>query len=746
MINNLFKYKFISLLLLFVIVGLAATKAPSIHVNTDISQFFHEDDADFRYYKKLKSEITNDENLILFAIKNKDSVFQIEFIDTVNALQNRIKKTNNIKGVNSLLNLSYPIKSMFGIIGVPYLKYSKQNLSFDKKKILNDELARTFINKEVNTLFLWIELETNLNSKEINDVVNDLNLLRNEIETNKTYLWGRHVIDVSFKNNLINEIIKFSFWIFIFLCLSLLFIFKNPLALVYPILLIVLVSVLFLGGMVYIDKPISTLSNLFPTIILIVVVSDVLHLCIKYDKEWQKGIGASKATKNTLKEIGWTTLITSLTTAVGFLVLYLSPMKAMRNFGMESAFLVVLTYVLTIFLIPYTFYILKTKNLFTVRKVFDKFSDKIFKLQTHLFKYQNKVIISFSAVLLLCCFGIMGINTNSSHYSIPKKTDLYHSFKFFEQNFGGSRTFELVLESTTKQTLNSPELLENTFKIHDYLKAQPKLNFIKSPVNYYRTVHKAYYPGSSNKRAMKFDINTIKKYDKEIKNLVKNDYLANKNRTLFKFTAQMRDYGKREINALKSELLRNVDSIIGDKAINARLSGIDLLIDISQRKSINNTFYGLLIAIFVVSITLGLVFKNTMLALIAVILNILPLIMTAGVMGFTNMELRAETALIFTVGFVIAVDDTIHLLSKFQWERKKGRSIENAILIAAKDCGKAIIATSIVLLGGFFILMSSDQTEIRTLGFLVGIIVLITLYIDLIIAPIIITKWFRKYL
>ena len=208
----------------------------------------------------------------------------------------------------------------------------------------------------------------------------------------------------------------------------------------------------------------------------------------------------------------------------------------------------------------------------------------------------------------------------------------------------------------------------------------------------------------------------------------------------------MFDYGRHEIESINEEIMKNVNHYIKDKPMEARLSGIDMLIDISQKKSIRNMFVGLLIAIIVVSITLGLVFRNKALAILAVLLNIIPLLMAAGILGYANLDLRAEISLIFTVGFVIAVDDTIHLLSKFQWERKAGNNIEDALRTAVLESGKAIVATSIILVGGFFILMTSGSLEIFTLGLLVGIIVLITLAVDLILAPIIILKWFRNYL
>ena len=747
MIEKLLKYRYIYIVILVLLVVFAAIKAPNIEVDTDISQFFHEDDTDYTFYQEMKSEFSSQDNLILLGVKHQDSVFNLKFLNKIEALTDSLKQIPNIKKVNSLLTLSYPIKSMFGIIGVPYLKIEDSGkLAYNKKKILGDELPKSFINRQGDALFLWIETEPNLETKPLDKLIGDINALRTDYGELATFLWGREVIDVSFKNILIKEILTFSFWISIFLCLSLIFIFKKPAAILFPIVLVVVVIILFLGGMVTLGRPISTMSNLFPTIILIVAVSDVIHLCIKYDIEAKKGLSSKQATKNALSEIGFTTLITSFTTAVGFLVLYMSPMQAMRNFGVESAILVILTFVLTLIFLPIFFSGLKKGNLFTISKPFTALSAKLFKKLDLIYKYQNTVLVGFAVVLAFSCYGMTLISTNGSHYSFPEKTDLYSSYKFFENNFGGSRTFELVLSSKNEKKLNEPELLETVYAIDNYLAEHPNLNDVKSPVNYYQIMSQAYYPSTYKDRPLPLDTKTIKKYEKELASLLKKDYLANKNRTIFKFNAQMKDFGKHDIDAIHTDILEHVNNLIANKPIEARLSGIDMLIDISQEKSIENTFFGLLIAIIIVSITLGLVYKNMALGILAVFLNLIPLIITAGIMGFFKVDLRAEIALIFTVGFVIAVDDTIHLLSKFQWERKKGGSVDYAIKTAVLECGKAILATSIILVGGFFILMSSGSLEIFILGLLVGLIVIITLFVDLVLAPIIILKWFKKFL
>ena len=119
-------------------------------------------------------------------------------------------------------------------------------------------------------------------------------------------------------------------------------------------------------------------TNLFPTIILVVGISDIIHLSIKYNYELDRGIKPKEAIYNTIKQVGLATFITSFTTAVGFYILYVSPMKVLRDFGLEAGSAVMLTFVITLLLAPVFFYSKTNKNQFVLNRTFENFSDKLF--------------------------------------------------------------------------------------------------------------------------------------------------------------------------------------------------------------------------------------------------------------------------------------------------------------------------------------------------------------------------------
>jgi predicted RND superfamily exporter protein len=295
-------------------------------------------------------------------------------------------------------------------------------------------------------------------------------------------------------------------------------------------------------------------------------------------------------------------------------------------------------------------------------------------------------------------------------------------------------------------TLNEPDILKSVNNIHKYLDSLPYLNAVKSPILYYRSMHKAFYPSTFDSLDFTRDKKSILKYEKQFIKSSKSNYLFNNQKTIYKFNARMKDLGRHDVSSKNNEIVKHAKMLIDTTKTEVRISGLDFLFDRAHEQNINNMLFGLFIAILIVGFTLGIIFKNFSLMLLAILLNIIPIIITAGIMGYTNLELRSGTSIFFAVAFVIAVDDTIHLLSKFQWERKRGRCVEDSINLALQECGKAILATSIILMGGFFILMLSNFNEIFTLGFLMGVVILITLSVDLILAPIFILKWFKKYL
>jgi predicted RND superfamily exporter protein len=220
--------------------------------------------------------------------------------------------------------------------------------------------------------------------------------------------------------------------------------------------------------------------------------------------------------------------------------------------------------------------------------------------------------------------------------------------------------------------------------------------------------------------------------------------LLNQEKSLLKFRGQMQDVGREQAQAKYAEVESEVQRRLGTSKVEARINGLEYLYDRTHAERISNMLVGLLIAILIVTLVLGYLFKDITLAMMALLLNIIPIFLGAGVMGLTNLELRAGTSIVFTIAFVIAVDDTIHFLTKYRWERKRGSDVESAIQATLKQCGSAIFATSAILVGAFLILMVSSLEEIAAFGFLTAVIIILALLLDLLLLPILIRRSVRE--
>ncbi|MDP4826561.1 MAG: MMPL family transporter, partial [Flavobacteriales bacterium] len=203
------------------------------------------------------------------------------------------------------------------------------------------------------------------------------------------------------------------------------------------------------------------------------------------------------------------------------------------------------------------------------------------------------------------------------------------------------------------------------------------------------------------------------------------------------------DLGAREFEQ-RNEKLMSVYGDLENPKFDIRVTGTATLIDLNNAYLATDMTIGLIIAFLVVAIIMGLMFKSVKMVLICLIPNILPLLMIAGIMGALGIDLKVSTSIIFTIAFGIAVDDTIHFMSKLRLELGKGKSLLYALKRTYISTGKAIIITSIILSGGFFTLVFSSFLGTFYVGLLISLTLLFAVLADLTLLPVLILLFFRK--
>jgi len=327
---------------------------------------------------------------------------------------------------------------------------------------------------------------------------------------------------------------------------------------------------------------------------------------------------------------------------------------------------------------------------------------------------------------------------------LPHGDQLRNSFDFFDEHFTGMRTFDLALVvSNPDLEIFDYEIIEQINVLDDYLKNEYKVGSLISPAVIIKQCNQAHFGGDFSKYRIP-EKEGYRQLQKIIKQLKKYKYLAavvNKDQKNAKISGNIIDEGG-YVHLRKNEaLLAFAEEKCPD--LELHLTGMLHLIDKNNLFTTHSLLRSLGVAFLLVGIIMAFLYKSVKLVFIAIIPNVLPLLLVGMVMYLSGIYLKVSTALIFTVSFGIAVDDTIHFLGNLKLEMSRGKSLEKALKHTFITTGKSIILTSIILFVGFISLSLSEFSSSYYFGLLVSLSLMFAVIIDLTLLPVLLL-WLRN--
>ncbi len=343
-----------------------------------------------------------------------------------------------------------------------------------------------------------------------------------------------------------------------------------------------------------------------------------------------------------------------------------------------------------------------------------------------------------TAVSLL---GISKIEINTKLIDDLREDDpMKQDFLFFEKNFSGARPFELAvfLQDSSSNFLDE-KVLEEVDKITTYLHDSYGVKSILSPASMVKGVYQAMNGGLSEYYqlpATHLDFNKIKKVVAKNKKRQEYKMLVNDQKSIGRITGKVADIGSQAIEKKNKALVLFLKNEIDNSIIKTRITGSALLIDENNKDLSANMLLGLLVAFGTIAVIMGFLFRSVSMVFISLIPNIIPLCILGGILGFFAVDLKLSTSIIFTVAFGIAVDDTIHFMSRYKMEIEKGKSKLYAIKRTFISTGKALIITSFILSSGFMSLMLSSFMGTFYTGLFISLTLLFALLADMILLPV----------
>lgn len=730
----------------------------NLQFDYDFEKFFPVEDADADFFYKHRAQFEYDNNFILLGIENKKGVFQPDFLIELDSLTKVLEKgLPYVEGVRSITNQDEVFLFQGGGSSKkPYIDFknwSNQPSSIDR--LISKDSVRIFNSKEiVNTLIsgdgksvcVFIKHQNDLSRDKSEVLVNVIRSKLSDFSFDNTHLAGTAVGQQYYIKKMNEELLLFMGLSAILVILFLFIAFRSGWGIILPQIVILSSLLWILGGMGLFNSPMNILLTTLPSIMFVVAMSDVIHLVSRYMDALRDNLSKYEAIKTTIKEVGFSTFLTSVTTSVGFFSLYFINVQPVKMFGLIIGIGVLLAFFLSILMLPILFYYFPSPKIITKEKqsIWQKLLPNFFEwVLSH-----KRTVWGVSIIFILLAINGMTLlkSDNLIMDDIKDSDPIKKDFGYFEKHYGGYRPFELAIKiSDTSVNVWDLNVLKEIEEVEDYLEDTFGMELKVSLVQSLKVLNRSSNLGNKTYFELPTKKRDLKKYRRFLKmtdqgKLIK--LFVDSTEMVTRIQGTIPDKGNNYVTAKTNRFKEFVEKR-NFSNIDIRVTGSAYLLDKNIRYLSNSLIYGLLVSIGIVSIIMGIVFKSIRMVIISIIPNTIPLIFIAAVMGYLGIEVKTSTSIIFTIAFGIAVDDTIHLLGKFKFELMKGKSVRDALKHSFVVTGKAMILTTLVLCSGFLLLLFSTFMGTFNMGLLLSMTLFIALILDLTLLPLLILAFYR---
>ena len=708
-------------------------------------------DPDMIKFKEFKQQFGEDGNLLAIGVQDP-RLYEIDNFRKFKYLSDHLEGMEGVNGVLSLPNLKKLIKNLekkkFELAPV-FLDIPDNQEGLDSLIKLAKSLkfySGQIINEETDASLMLVTIDRAIMNSKRRDVVIDdiLHLTKSyEKDTGITLKYsGLPFVRYTNTHKLKQELIMFLGLSVVVTGLILFLFFRSFKAVFIPLLIIGMIVIWVLGTLSLLGFKITLLTGLIPPIIVVIGIPNAVYMLNKYHQEFHAHGDKMKALERIIRKIGIVTFITNFTTAVGFLVLAFTDILVLKEFGIVAGINIMVTFVISLIMIPAVFSFIQApsdRHLSHLKfKPLEKVLDAL-DLLVHRHKYYvfNITIV----IVVICVYGISQIQAVSYMVDdLPEDSQEKKDLLFFEEAFNGVMPLEVIVDTGVK---NGVQRIGNLRKIDEFESFLDSMDYISKPmsvVSLIKASRQAFYndnPGRyslPDNRDKNFIFNYLKN-DEDQKGISK--AFVDSTGQKIRVSARMADIGSVKMDSLITKVIEpRIKEIFGDTKIDVSLTGTTLLFIKGNKFLIDNLVTSMAIAFVIIAMIMAVLFKNVKMIIICLIPNLIPLMITGGMMGLVGIPLKPSTALIFSIAFGISVDDSIHFLAKYRQELFANNFfVPVAVSKSIRETGASMIYTSIILFFGFVIFAASDFGGTVALGALTSTTLLMAMLTNLTVLP-----------
>lgn len=753
-----------------VLTGFMAFKASFIQMEYAHAPLLPETDSVSIEYSAFKKKFGSDRGVMLILVRDSN-FFQKEKIRDWMQLSESIRAKDGIESVvtvTNLLNLKkdttkqeFVFEPVFKNLPesdaeVDSLYTSIRNLPFYEHRLFKEESKLYWMGIEINKGILATKAREDL----VDEIVEMVESHRIKYETELHYSGMPYIQTRS------AQMIRKELYMFMVLAalatLTIMFLFFRSGKATFFSMAVVAIGVIWsFGTMVLLGFKMTILTGIIPPLLIVIGIPNSIFLLNKYHAEYRAHGNKVKALVRIIQKVGKATLLTNLTTASGFATFIFTESVILKEFGIVASLNIVGVFLWSLLLIPIFFSFYPPPSQRHTRHLDRKGLGKLVEMLLNITLHHRKFSFAITAVVVAAAFfGIFRIEREGKIVNdIPHDHDLFVSLKMVERELGGVMPLEIVIDTKKPRKARSLGTMKKIEKLSERLSNYPELSRSTSIVDAVKYARQAFYNGDPSfyalpsSREMAFMGKYMPKLSEGKNNLIGN--FIDKEQQVTRISLQMKDVGAERMKTLSKEIKADIDSIFAPKRYDVQLTGFSMLFAKGADYLVESMFLSLFLAILLIALFMAGMFREWRMVVVSLIPNLIPLALTAALMGYFNIPIKPSTVLVFSIAFGISVDDTIHFLAKYRQELKVyNGAIRQSVISALRETGISMMYTSVVLFFGFGIFIASEFGGTIALGLLVSFTLLVAMFSNLILLPslllslekLITTKTFRDNL
>lgn len=743
------------MVVLLALTGIMGYFASKVQLSYDFTSAIPRDNPKYIDYQNFRSQFGEDGNLMVVGVQT-EHFFDKDFFKDYAALAASIEKVKAVENVFSIPSAVTLVKDtaaqklnvvkladMPGGADPDSLKAMLYNLPFYKGFLYNPDahayMMALRINKQV------------LNSPGRTKVVKDILALGDDFGKKhnvELHYSGLPLIRTMMASKVQQEMKLFLAVSFLLTAVILFLFFRSGVAVLTSMFVVAVGVVWSLGTISLLGYKITLLTALIPSLIVVIGIPNCVYFLNKYHSEYHKHGNKMKALLRMVDRMGVVTLFTNITAAIGFGVFFFTKSALLKEFGLVAGLNIIAIFFISLVFIPALFSFLPPPKGKHTSYLDSKWMTGLLNaITTWVFGHRRWI---YTATLVICAVSVMGMMRlhTVGHIvdDLPKNDKVYMDLKFFEKNFRGVMPLEIVIDSKRKNGAVSLPVLQKMDKLTKYLEHFPEIGHSLSLVEGVKFARQAYFDGDSNSYAVPesiFDAAFLQPYlnfgsgkgkSSVFSKLISSFIDSSKQKT--RISINMADVGSKRLPVLLDSIRPKTYALFDTTKYNITFTGTSIVFLEGSRFIIHSLRDSLILAFLMIFGCMIFLFRSWRILLISIVINIVPLLITAGIMGWVGIPIKPSTVLVFSVALGITIDVTIRFLVNFKQElARHDDGIAINVQRTIHDTGLSIIYTSLILIAGFGVFALSQFDGTKSLGYLTSLTLLLAMVTNLTLQP-----------